>query len=345
MNRSSFNVKFSFILFSFLILFSLTNSSSKASPENPPGYRLLVYYGTPEGVNNLWNPEKAAKVFSQYDYIVFGDELEFPDNVHNASTMEVVQNVLRLKPTTKIFGYVDLGVTTVNLSMTEIKKRIDQWKDAGVNGIFLDDAGYDYRVSRARLNEAVNYTHKAGMPVFINAWRPSEVMSRTVHKVYNPKGEKTSIGSKDYYLLEDFLQPTDITNAKAPSAFTKSFRSKMDEVLYYRTAIGVKLLSVSTIDYEAFSTNAVRKFFRMNEATAAVFSLDGYGIAPVDYSAAKNSEDVVREFPYIKNYMDYYEQKLNYKAKADNKDFSSRSFRIHSETGLHFYQYPKDVQY
>lgn len=284
-------------------------------------------------------------MFIRYDYIVFGDELELPDNVHYDSTAEVIQNVLRLKPETKIFGYVDLGVTTVNLSMTEIKKRIDQWKDAGVNGIFLDDAGYDYKVSRARMNAAVNYTHEAGMPAFVNAWHPSEVMSRSVHKVYNPKGEKTSIGSRDYYLLEDFLQPTDITNAKAPSAFTSSFRSKIDEALYYRKAVGVKLLSVSTIDYETFSAHAVRKFFRMNEATAAVFSLDGYGIAPVDYSASERSEDVVREFPYIHNYMDYYEQKLNYAAKFNNKDFSSRSFRIHSETGLHFYQYPKDAQY
>lgn len=334
---------FFIILYCFFLLSS--TSSAASIPNNSAGYRLLIYYGTPEGVNDLWDPIKAARIFTQYDYVVFGDGLEFPDETHHNSTVEVIKVMLDLKPEIKIFGYVDLGVTTDNLTLVEIKKRISQWQATGANGIFLDDAGFDYKVSRSRMNEAIRFVHKLDMPAFINAWHPAEVMDSTPHPVYNPKGEKTLINSQDYYLLEDFLQPTDITNSKQPSVFTSSFAKKMDQLLLYRKALGVKLLSISIIDYETYSSNAVRKFFRMNEATAAVFSLDGYGLAPESYSSSEISPDVVGDFPYIQNYMDYYDPKLKYVPKYNNKDFASRGFRIHSEPGKHFYNYPADVQY
>ncbi|MBW7474750.1 hypothetical protein K0T92_08325 [Paenibacillus oenotherae] len=334
-------------IFLLLIICSLivTSTASLALQGTPPGYRLLIYYGTPAGVNKLWEPKKAAAVFSGYDYVVFGDKLQFPEAVHHTSTLQVIKFTKELNPDIKLFGYVDLGVTTDNLSMDEIKKRVNLWRDMGATGIFLDDAGFDYKVSRSRLNTALGYIHSLDMPAFINAWHPEQVMSNAPHSVYNPTGEKTLIGSNDYYLLEDFLQPTDITIPNQESAFTSAFRTKIDKVIAYRKTLGVKLLSVSVIDYSTYSAQAVRKFFRMNETTAAVFSLDGFGLAPAEYSSSKISSDEVRTFPYILNYMDYYTKDVTYVAKYNNQDFSSRGFRIHSVTNEHFYNYPADVVY
>lgn len=309
------------------------------------GYRLLIYYGIPEGVNDLWDVEKAAKVFSEYDYLVFGDKLQLPIHTHHESSKEVIAKIMEKKPSAVLFGYVDLGVTTDNLSISVMKDRIDKWKEMGVGGIFLDDAGYDYKVSRSRFNEVVKYVHSVELSAFINAWHPDEVMGNAIHAVYNPKGEKSLLGSNDYYLLEDFLQPTDITQANSPSAYTSSFKKKIDKVLAHRKNLRVRILSVSVMDYSAFSSTAVRKFFRMNESAAGVFSLDGYGIAPLNYSSSKVSGDIVFRQPYIANFMEFHTNNVQYVSKYGDKDFASRGFRLHSEKGKHFYNFPEQVEY
>ncbi|MHA0856862.1 hypothetical protein [Paenibacillus sp. CMAA1364] len=329
----------------FIAIFVLLGSSSTDSKKISPGYRLVVYYGIPEGVNNLWDIDKAAKVFSEYDYVVFGDKLQLSDNVHFQSTKEIISKINKDKPSAIIFGYVDLGVTTDNLSMNVIKERIDQWKSIGIKGIFFDDAGYDYKVSRARFNEAVKYVHSVQLSAFINAWHPDQVMGSAIHPTYNPSGEKTALGRNDYYLLEDFLQSTDITKANSPSVFTPTFRQKIDKVLHYRKTMGVRLLSVSVMDYTSFSSTAVRKFFRMNESAAGIFSLDGYGIAPLDYSSSEVSEDKVTSHPYISNFMEYYNVNVQYISKYGDKDFASKHFRLHSVKGKHFYNYPATAEY
>ena len=55
-----------------------------------------------------------------------------------------------LPSTTTAFGYIDLGVTTQDLPLTEVYARIDEWKATGAQGIFLDDFGYDYGTTRDR---------------------------------------------------------------------------------------------------------------------------------------------------------------------------------------------------
>lgn len=335
-------VRICLIQLSFLLLIGSMGVNplmASAANEVSAGYRLLIYYGIPEYVNDVNDVNKAADIFSEYDYIVFGDKLQFPENTHYESTKEIIAKIHEKKPDAVIFGYVDLGITTDNLSIDEIKKRSSQWKEMGANGVFLDDAGYDYKVSRARLNTVVDYVHSLGMPVFINAWRPEEVMGSAVHATYNPKGLRTKLGNKDYYLLESLLRPTDISD---PSS---GFRKKMDKVMMYRKYLGVKMMSISVMDYEKYSENSVRKFFRMNEAAAAIFSLDGYGIAPVNYSSAKNGQDVVRRQPYIANYKDYYTTNVTYVAKSNDRDYASQGFRLYSVPGKHFYIYPDSVVY
>jgi hypothetical protein len=55
-------------------------------------------------------------------------------------------------------------------------------------GIFWDDAGFDYGVTRQRQSGMIDYCHSLGM----NAWNPDDVLS----------GENIRMNSDDIYLLE-----------------------------------------------------------------------------------------------------------------------------------------------
>lgn len=328
----------------FACLFTLVLPAGAANSSDSKGYRLLIYYGIPAGVNEVWDDTKAAEVFAEYDVLVFGAGLEENKHSYHDSTAEIFRLIREKNPDARLFGYVDLGVTTSNFSPAAMESKAKKWKALGANGIFLDDAGYDYGVSRARLNQTVNAVHRLGMSVFVNAWNPDDVMGNKVDRKYNPKGQASALDKRDIYLLEDFLQPTDITKKSSPSVFNSAFRGKMDKSLAYRKKLGVKLMSVSIIDYAKYSENAVRKFFRMNEATAAVFSLDAYGIAPTHYSSERPNKHKVRSFPYILNYMSYYSTNVEYVSKYGNRDFSRGGFRIHSLPGEHYYNYPADAK-
>ena len=78
-----------------IILLSLVFIRGASAPENTAkdntdGYRLLIYYGIPEGVNGLWDQAKAATLFAEYDFIVFGEGLEKQAHSFHDSTSKVI---------------------------------------------------------------------------------------------------------------------------------------------------------------------------------------------------------------------------------------------------------------
>ena len=89
----------------------------------------------------------AAADFGLYNYIVLGDTLEETSHPDHANTVTILAD---LPSTTTAFGYIDLGVTTQDLPLTEVYARIDEWKATGAKGIFFDDFGYDYGTTRDR---------------------------------------------------------------------------------------------------------------------------------------------------------------------------------------------------
>jgi hypothetical protein len=330
-----------------IAVLALSATASAADTGNPAGgYKLLIYYGIPEGVNGTRdpdNPDKAAAVFAGYDHVVFGEGLEDPDEAYHNSTAAIIRKARELSPDVRFYGYVDLDYTKAKYSMTELKRRTDLWHETGADGIFLDDAGYDYGGTRIRFNEIVRYIHSNGMSAFVNAWNPADVISSAYDATHNSKSLQTAMDSRDIYLLEDFLLPTDITKKNSPSAFSSGFRAKLDKALYYRKLLGIRLMSVSTIEYQKVSADGLRKFFRMNEAAAGVFSLDGYGVAPVHFASEKPYQDLVHSFPYSDNYMSFYNRDVVYTAKYGNQDFARAGFRLHSLKGSHYYNFPKNL--
>lgn len=335
------------LLAAFCLIFLLTLSASAQPTQvngQSMGHRLLIYYGIPLGVNATWDTNKAAAVFAKYDVIVFGEGLEEKKHTFHVSTKEIIPLIREGNPNVKIYGYVDLDVKKINYPNEVLFDKTDKWKSMGADGIFLDDAGYDFLVSRERLNTIIKYIHDQELSAFVNAWKPDDVMGNAVDEKFNPKGEKTLMDERDIYLLEDLLEPTDISDPNSKSAFSPNFRQKMDKSLTYRQTLDVKLMAISDIDFDQYSENAVRKFFRMTEAASSIFSLDAYGVAPKEYSSSKSGRDIARSFPYISNYMNYYTKDVSYKAKYDNRDFARGGFRLHSLPGEHYYNYPSDAK-
>ena len=170
--------------------------------------RLAIFYGIPSLVNGARGDlARAAAVFAEYDTVVFGDGLELPDVVPGRSpvgagpverrhTAAIIRSLADLGRRPAVFGYVDLG-RSQNLSQREIERRIGLWREMGAHGIFFDEAGYDFDVTRERQNAAVDAVHKAGMRVFVNAFNPDDVFLPS-------KGVPHHLKSGDAYLLESF---------------------------------------------------------------------------------------------------------------------------------------------
>jgi hypothetical protein len=313
-------------------------SQIQANPYLP--YKVLIYYGTPQGVNNLWDDDLAAQIFAKYDYIVVGAGLEDPNSPFYVSTTTIISNIHAIKPNAIVFGYIDLGVTTNNFSLSDIQKRTDQWESIGADGIFLDDAGYDFGVSRDRLNTALDYIHSKNMFTIVNAWNADDVMSDQVDLTYNPSGMPTRMGTQDFYLLESFFVNTDAYAPNKGYASNTDYKMRGDSAVYYRNTLGVKMLATNIVDYSTYSDADIQKFFKMSETAAAIFSLDGYGLSPLEYSASGPSVNVVRSMDYAIDYMSYYTTNVSYQVSRNFAKFTRGNIILYSTLGNHWYRMP-----
>jgi len=206
-----------------------------------PG-KLAIYYAWPSTVNGSGGDTNAAtEVFNDYAIVVFGDGLQDAGHGDHANTTTIINNLNTPPNDIAVYGYIPIGVISENLSMAEIQSRVDDWEAMGVAGIFLDEAGYDYGVSRQRQNDAVDYVHSKGLSVFINAWDPDDVFSDAVESTYNPTGEATHLGSNDIYLHESFQI---ILSNYQDAVF---WASKSDKGFNYKNLFGTQMATVTTV--------------------------------------------------------------------------------------------------
>ena len=191
------------------IFFAVVGTAA-AQGSLPPG-KLAIYYGFPSKVNgSAGDLDAAAAVFNDYDIVLFGDGLQYPQYIGAEGQVpdygcgqnshrdhdNTVGIISRLNSTgTAVYGYVSIGdentawhcdtngdgdVEPAPHTMTEIESRVDAWAAMGVAGIFLDEAEYGFGCSRTRQSDAVDYVHSKGLSAFINAWNPDEVFGADV---------------------------------------------------------------------------------------------------------------------------------------------------------------------
>jgi hypothetical protein len=245
-----------------------------ASPQ-----RLAIYYGYPSLVNGAnGSLSHAVSVFADYDVIVLGDGLEFDTPRPNTAgpeehrfTSRMIRALHRTPRRPVVYGYVPLG-NTQRLTLEDLTDRIDRWEQMGADGVFFDEAGYDFGVTRERQNAAVAAAHARGLSACLNAFRPADVFltARTdLNDVGggNPDALPPLISARDAVLLESFA----VRNGVPEPADSLEARTRV--ALEGRARFGTRVFAIATSD-EAGDHAASAEF---GWWAASVFGLDGYG--------------------------------------------------------------------
>ncbi|SFI20465.1 cadherin-like domain-containing protein [Nitrosomonas sp. Nm34] len=191
-----------FALVSSLWLTNIVHAQNTIAPKN-----IAIYYGMPSLVNGAnGNVSTAVDVFNDYDAVVFGDSLQFPQytgafgqipyfgcdqNSHfdHDLTQQIIKQLQPPSGKTQVYGYVSIGGENtarqcngipVPLTVDEMKERIDAWANMGVVGIFLDEAEYGFGSTRTVQNEIVDYVHSKSLKAFINGYNPDDVFGTDI---------------------------------------------------------------------------------------------------------------------------------------------------------------------
>jgi len=223
--------------------------------------KLAIYYGDPAAVNGSGgNTTLAAGVFDDYDMLIFGEGIEQDTHAYHTPTQTIIQNILS---TTRVYGYLDLCVQNPNsslyrcsnFSMTELQSRTNKWKAMGAKGIFLDQAGCDYVVSRDRQNQIIDYIHAQGLSAFINVWNQDDAFKPgSLPSPYpgypdcNPNNLTTHLGANDYTLLESWAVILSDWSENWPPDPNMLY-PRGDKALGYKNTYGVKVATVNTVGY------------------------------------------------------------------------------------------------
>ena len=218
----------------------VTNQLSKLKYDIKYGSKsfrsALIFYSYPTDLNGLYEVDLVVPVIGQYDLAVFGGELCEPDCEAHQDTIKIISQ-LNESYGTEVFGYVPIGCLTPeedpeidvsNLTIDEIKTRILSWKEMGARGVFLDEFGYDYRTTRERQNEIVDFCHENSLHVIVNAWEVDHVFGtenyiveagNTPEHPGNPNNLECHLTEDDYMFFEHlmFYAPTNKkVTAEAP---------------------------------------------------------------------------------------------------------------------------------
>jgi hypothetical protein len=253
-------------------------------PATPAPLRLAIYYGYPSLVNGAGGDlDAAVSHVSHYDVLVLGDGLEFDaagagraGTAEHAFSGRLIRQLARTSRRPSVFGYIDLG-RTQGLTLAEVIDRIDLWAAMGADGVFLDEAGYDFGVTRERQNQAVLAAHARGLRVCFNAFNPDDVFSDERIPINaagggNPAGVTPVLSARDAILLESFAVGGGVAEPTVP--LTRRVRA----ALAGRRRSGTRVFAIATGDDVARA--------QYGWWVASVFGLDAYGWSGPGYGAA-----------------------------------------------------------
>lgn len=270
--------------------------------------KVCIYYGYPEGIGNTWNTDGAADIYKQYDICVLGDTYELPEHEAYAQTTAVLNKLAQIAPQTRVVGYIPIGMQNVGsdsgLTMDELKRRVGLWKNIGAKGIFLDEFGYDYGVSRERQNEIVQYVHEQGMFCIVNSWSTVYVFSAqpvTLEDMPgfepNPKGLLPAVGKEDYSLLENFFYTCEKDSTggtvklksascwRVDDGYGYYSRTQEEYGMTYYEKFGTKLLQLDAIPH-SLSTTEKNSLMTLSIIGAKIFNIPALAFGDEDWGAS-----------------------------------------------------------
>jgi hypothetical protein len=235
-----------------IVLGGLSLFAPQPEPPARAPQRLAIYYGYPSLVNEAAGDiEKAASAFGVFDVIVLGDGVEFADHradrqpngvgaEEHEKARQIIASIRSHSPARRVYGYICLG-DSQRLGQPEIERRADLWKAMGVSGIFLDEAGYDWKiVDRKRQNAAIAYIHSLGLSAFLNAFYPRDLFSAENLSGKNPDRAASLMDQRDLFLLESFQ----VENGSYEEA--GEWQQRGTQALNYRSQFGSSIFATTT---------------------------------------------------------------------------------------------------
>lgn len=254
---------------------------------------LLIYYGYPIAYKSMWEvSEVVAEISASYSYWVVGHTYQDPTHDEYASTVSIMQAVRAAG--VKLYGYIPLGTSSYNYSLAQITTIVDQWKAIGVDGIFLDEYGYDYGVTRQRQIDVVNMVHSKGLPVCANAWVFEEFVSDTLAEtgwpagdwkyerwlVNNPNNLPSPKQPGDSYLIENFcydnLGPTNVWDTQERCANVRSLATAKNVDLWAVAVFGEMFPGILDTD-KLGNLSTLEKVGEYISANAYLYDIDIVG--------------------------------------------------------------------
>ena len=241
---------------------------------------LCIYYGWPSYVNgSQGNAAAAATQFAGCEVLVLGDGIEHPDHGDYQNAQLIINHVRGAGK--QVFGYVDLGVSTQNLRVDQMQQYVDEWQRMGVSGIFFDDAGFDYKVTRQRQNIMLDYVHASGLKAIMNAWMIDDALGELDE---TGQRQPSRMIAGDWYLAESWLV------GGGSYLSIADWATKADKALAYARAKGIRIAAVSTAGVnKALTTDSSSDKFKMAWWAAATYGLHAWQWTDASYSSGNNT--------------------------------------------------------
>jgi hypothetical protein len=194
------------ILFILLFMLSLVVGGCQTPPvatgtrDGASLKQLAIYYGWPSVFDGARSIEEAVAKLEAYQVLVLGWGLQRSDHGDHEKTRQLIGKLGRR---VEVYGYISLG-TASDFAMDQIKRAVKAWKRLGADGIFFDEAGYDFGNTRRRQNDALSLCHRHRLRAFVNAFDPAHLFAWHQDPQHNPKGQKIKLQVGDSYLYESF---------------------------------------------------------------------------------------------------------------------------------------------
>lgn len=249
--------------------------------------KLLVYYGWLNAFNsgaNGWDNDAVSTELASYDMLVFGAGVADPSHGDYSNTQYIIPKIKELNPNAKIFGYV-----TANQNITDFSTQVDQWEALTIDGIFFDEAGYDYGVTRDSLNEKINYVKtKTCRTCFVNSWNIEHVVGTTddpafPNATFNPSGVESHLERGDWYLAESFLVNTTAYSSNDGLANSNDWYQKGNKLVDVSKERGIKIASLGVIDNESDDGQYLSD---MQYYSSTGYDFDASGTSDTNYGAS-----------------------------------------------------------
>lgn len=282
---------------------------------------LLIYYGWLNSFNsaqNSWDNERVAQDMAKYRLLVFGEGIQDSGHGDYANTQIIIPRVKALNNYSEIYGYV-----SVDQNYGDFTGKVDEWDTLEVNGIFMDEAGYDFGRTRSEFNQRVDYVHSKtyANKCFVNSWNSNHVLGTEndpnyPNSTYNDSSAESNLNIDDWMLLESF--PVNTTSYSGTNGYesVSDWAVRGSRMLNLRNTYGTNFAASSVINND--NTDGTN-LFDFSYTSSLMFSLEAHGTSDTNYGAGSAAVKYWTRSD-ISNIGEIY--CLNCSVQADNNDSS-----------------------